>query len=67
MSDEIYDRNHLGDARPRVSPILVWTLTLASLAILAIGLWLQSPWWMLSTPLAIAGAVAAGISRNFFP
>lgn len=67
MSDEVYNRNRPRVTNSKISPALVWTLTLASLVILAIGLWLQSPWWMLSIPVAIAGAITAGMSRRFVP
>lgn len=67
MSEETYNRNRPRSTNSKISPILIWALTLASLVILAIGLWLQSPWWMLSIPVAIAGAIVAGMSRKFFP
>lgn len=67
MSDEVLYENHSEGASAKISSPLVWVFTIASLVILTVGLWLQTPWWMLSTPLAIAGAIMAGMSRKFFP
>jgi polyferredoxin len=51
----------------KVAPTLAWFCALAGVVILAIGLAVQSPWWMLSTPVAVIGAIAGRNSPGSCP
>lgn len=67
MSGEVHYRNRPDTTKGSTSLAIVWLFTLAALAVLSVGLVVQSPWWMLSVPLAVVGAITAGMSRRFVP
>lgn len=48
---------------------LVWSWGLAGLAVLVLvlGLYFQSTWWILSTPIALVGAIVAGVKGYYVP
>ncbi|MDO5618700.1 hypothetical protein [Kocuria sp.] len=45
--------------------VLAWPLTVIAVLVLVIGLYFQSTWWMLSTPVALGGAITAGLSHRY--
>lgn len=46
-------------------PYVAWVCSVAAVLLLVVGLYAQSTWWMLSTLMALVGAIAAGLSRRY--
>lgn len=49
----------------KMASYLAWICAVTAVLILIVGLYFQSTWWMLSTPVALVGAIAGGVSRRY--
>lgn len=51
----------------RISPAVYWSLFFISVALIAVGTVYQTSVWILSCPIAIIGAITAGIAKKPLP